>query len=111
MDLSERIAMCTNPNGPHEHIELAPGEPVPTTCFADCDCTPVEYVRVATDRGAVSVTADMIERGAFAQIEHLGGWDDGPGEAWECANKQERDDARAKVAAVLRAALEAPDEK
>jgi hypothetical protein len=45
-DLPERIAMCSHPNGNHEHIPLKPDEPLPATCFADCDCTPVLYVRV-----------------------------------------------------------------
>lgn len=47
--LSDRIAMCTNPNGLHEHVPLKPDEPMPTTCFADCDCTPVEYVRIGRE--------------------------------------------------------------
>jgi len=41
---ADRLAVCQNPHGFHEHIELAPGDPAPATCFADCDCTPRVYV-------------------------------------------------------------------
>lgn len=46
MSAPERIAMCTADGGENLHIPLKPGEPCPTTCFQDCDCTPVEFVRV-----------------------------------------------------------------
>lgn len=36
--------MCANPRGLHEHVPLSPGEPMPETCFADCDCLPVEFI-------------------------------------------------------------------
>jgi hypothetical protein len=47
----ERIAMCAHPDGMHEHIPLKRDEPAPQTCFADCDCTPVIFIRadVAND--------------------------------------------------------------
>jgi hypothetical protein len=41
----ERIAMCAHPEGTHEHVPLKPGEDPPETCFADCDCNPVVFVR------------------------------------------------------------------
>lgn len=49
----ERIAMCADPNGLHEHVPLRPGEPMLTSCFADCRCTPVEFVRADAYQGAV----------------------------------------------------------
>jgi hypothetical protein len=50
LTVPERIAMCAHPNGEHLHIPLADGEPAPTTCFQDCDCTPVEFVRATAAR-------------------------------------------------------------
>jgi hypothetical protein len=44
----ERIAMCAHPDGTHEHVPLRPGEDPPETCFADCDCKPVVFVRADT---------------------------------------------------------------
>lgn len=43
--------MCAHPEGTHEHVPLAPGEDPPTTCFADCDCEPVVFVRADLHRG------------------------------------------------------------
>lgn len=40
---ADRIAMCQAPDGPHEHVPLAPGED-PGACFMDCGCTPRVYV-------------------------------------------------------------------
>jgi hypothetical protein len=63
VDLPERIAMCANPEGTHEHVPLRPDEPMPTTCFADCDCAPVEYVRADIRRGAVDEASRHDDRG------------------------------------------------
>ena len=49
----ERIAMCSHPQGTHEHVPLKSGEDPPETCFADCDCVPVVFVRADLHRGAV----------------------------------------------------------
>lgn len=40
------VAMCAAPNGPHEHVPIDTIREA-ATCFADCDCSPVVYVRLA----------------------------------------------------------------
>lgn len=37
------IAMCTHPDGPHEHVPITDREQA-KTCFADCGCEPQVYV-------------------------------------------------------------------
>jgi hypothetical protein len=68
MTAPARIAMCSNPRGTHEHVPLDPDEPMPTTCFADCDCTPVEFVRADQLTGAVEDRAKL-----FAWIHEISG--------------------------------------
>lgn len=41
-ETSDRLAVCQDPHGPHEHIEVEGA--APTSCFADCSCTPGLYV-------------------------------------------------------------------
>lgn len=45
VDPPERLAVCQAPDGPGDYVPLKPGEWAPTTCFMDCPCTPVVYVR------------------------------------------------------------------
>lgn len=49
----ERIAMCSHPKGMHEHVPLRPDEAAPETCFAQCDCKPVVFVRADLHQGAI----------------------------------------------------------
>ena len=55
----ERIAMCSHPQGTHEHVPLKSGEDPPETCFADCDCVPVVFVRADLHRGAVDLIREV----------------------------------------------------
>lgn len=64
----ERIAMCAHPEGTHEHIPLKPGEDPPETCFADCDCEPVMFVRADIHRKAVSSRAVLAELQAIRDL-------------------------------------------
>lgn len=43
--MPERIAMCSNPDGLHEHIPVTSAEDLGACFAAGCDCTLVEYVR------------------------------------------------------------------
>ena len=61
----ERIAMCSHPQGTHEHVPLKSGEDPPETCFADCDCVPVVFVRADLHRGAV----EALERIAAISVD------------------------------------------
>lgn len=58
----ERIAMCANPDGMHEHIPLKRGEEPPGTCFADCDCTPVVFIRADLFIEGVDIVAALVGR-------------------------------------------------
>jgi hypothetical protein len=62
----ERIAMCAHSKGTHEHVPLKPGEDPPETCFADCDCKPVVFVRADLHARAVATASD-----AISLAEHL----------------------------------------
>jgi hypothetical protein len=51
MAVPDRIAMCTADGwAGGDYIPLKPGESLPDTCFMDCDCTPVEFVRAGSDQ-------------------------------------------------------------
>jgi hypothetical protein len=42
----DRIAVCQNQHGDGMYVPLDAGEPTPTSCFMECDCTPRVYVAV-----------------------------------------------------------------
>jgi hypothetical protein len=78
----ERIAMCAHPEGTHEHVPLKPGEDPPESCFADCDCEPVVFVRADIHRGAVEALKE-IKR--VAAIEAPPVSDEVPAKVWKIA--------------------------
>lgn len=64
---ADRLAVCQEPLGPHEHVEVEGA--APSTCFADCSCAPALYVSLdavlaVVDSHAVRKydTADNVRR-------------------------------------------------
>jgi hypothetical protein len=51
--MSERIAVCQNPNGEGEYVPLDPGESLAPCFMPGCECVPVVFVR-EPQAGAVS---------------------------------------------------------
>lgn len=47
-EVPERVAMCVHEHGTGDYVPLRPGEQMPISCpaYGECDCAPVEYVRV-----------------------------------------------------------------
>jgi hypothetical protein len=43
------------------HIPLGDDEPIPTTCFMDCDCAPVLYVRADEVQRLRGLIADLCD--------------------------------------------------
>lgn len=35
-----RLALCKHPDGHGDYLPLTGDEPMPESCFMDCDCTP-----------------------------------------------------------------------
>lgn len=56
----DRLAVCQNPHGLHEHVEV--DGLTPERCFADCDCAPRLYV-------ALDAVLDVVGQHAFSKYD------------------------------------------